>query len=80
MTRSSASADPRFNAPPRLSDLHGDARRAALVARAEAGRRQFMASYDTTNEAPARGMSETRQGLIVGWLIGFAIVTGWVLS
>jgi hypothetical protein len=30
--------------------------------------------------APARGMSEMRQGLIVGWLIGFAIITGIVLK
>jgi hypothetical protein len=38
------SAD-KLNAPPRLSDLHGDERRAALVARHAANRDRFEEVY-----------------------------------
>lgn len=37
--------DPRINHPPRLSDLHGDARRQALVARDREAREAFMDRY-----------------------------------
>lgn len=42
---SAAHHDPRINHPPRLSDLHGDARRQALIARDRAGREAFMDRY-----------------------------------
>lgn len=36
--------DPRKNAPPRISDLFGEARLDVLYARAEASRQHFMAT------------------------------------
>jgi hypothetical protein len=48
----SIAADPRKNAPPRISDLHGDARRHVLVTRDLASRERFMATYDAAKDAP----------------------------
>ena len=38
------SNNPLVNHPPRVSDLHGDARTAVLASRAEASRRRHVAS------------------------------------
>ena len=39
--------NPLYNAPPRVSDLQGEARQAVLAARDQAARKAFMAKYTT---------------------------------